>query len=199
MKLKPAPFSIVFSPVDSVAPHPYNPRQISSLQFDRLVKSLAECPDLFLARPVLVSVRADGSRIIIGGDKRWRAAKQLDYKEIPTILFSGLSEKQEREIIIKDNGEFGEWDWDLLANNFDGLPLDDWGIALPEDWLRPADAGGDKLADAEIEGKLSDAIGNYIVVNFEDHAAYVEFLSRLGLKDGSRSVAFEKLEVLLVR
>ena len=74
---KPKPtFPTELVPVDSIEPHPFNPRQISELSFDKLVKSLRECPDLFIARPILVSEHADGKRIIIGGDKRlWLALK----------------------------------------------------------------------------------------------------------------------------
>jgi hypothetical protein len=68
---------------------------------------------------------------------RLMAAKELKYKEVPVIIMSGLTPDQEREIVVKDNGEnFGEWDFDLLANWSDE-PLKDWGVDLPEDWLKP--------------------------------------------------------------
>jgi hypothetical protein len=183
-------------PIDSIVANPANPRQITELSFDKLVKSLRECPALFTARPVLASERADGSRVIVGGDKRWRAAKRLGWAQVPVILFRHLTDDQEREIIIKDNGEFGEWDWDLLANGFDGLPLDDWGIKLPESWLTPPDSK-DALPKLEVEPPESDAIGNYAIILFETRTEYDEFLQRLGLKPGTRSIPWTEYRQFL--
>jgi hypothetical protein len=111
--------------------NPSNPRLIRDKTFRNLVESLRECPKLFEARPCLVTQK-DGLNVIIGGNMRYLAAKELKYKEIPCIIFSDLTEKQEREIMIKDNGLFGEWDFDMLANEYSDLPLDSWGVDIPE-------------------------------------------------------------------
>jgi hypothetical protein len=73
--------------------------------------------------------------VIIAGNQRYEAAKFLKLKEVPTFLIEGLDEAKEREIIIRDNISNGEFDFDLLANGWDDLPLADWGVDLPEDWL----------------------------------------------------------------
>jgi DNA modification methylase len=78
---------------------------------------------------------------------RWRSAKELKWKEVPVIIMPGLTEAQEKEIAIKDNGDFGEWDFDVLANSWGDLPLDDWGVNLPEDWAAPIEPK--EPADAE--------------------------------------------------
>ena len=120
-------FKIEYLPVKKVKLNPGNPRFIKDEAFKRLVKSLKDCPSLFDARPCVCSDRT-GELIVLGGNMRYRAAMELGYKEVPVIIMSGLSEDQEREIAIKDNGDFGEWDFDMLANEWGDLPLADWGI-----------------------------------------------------------------------
>jgi hypothetical protein len=77
--------------------------------------------------------------VIIAGNQRYEAAKYLKLKEVPTFLIEGLDEAKEREIIIRDNISNGEFDIDLLANEWSDLPLVEWGVDLPEDWLVPLD------------------------------------------------------------
>lgn len=126
---------IIYLPIGKLKPNPDNPRLIRDANFKRLVKSLKDCPQLFDARPCICSDRT-GDLIVLGGNMRLMAAKELKYSEVPVIVMSGLTPDQEREIVIKDNGEnFGEWDFDLLANWSDE-PLKDWGVDLPEDWLK---------------------------------------------------------------
>ena len=129
---------IIYLPIGKLKPNPDNPRLIRDANFKRLVKSLKDCPQLFDARPCICSDRT-GDLIVLGGNMRLMAAKELKYSEVPVIVMSGLTPEQEREIVIKDNGEnFGEWDFDLLANWSDE-PLKDWGVDLPEDWLHHVD------------------------------------------------------------
>lgn len=137
-------YKIQYLPIDQLILNSENPRLIRDAGFKRLVKSLKDCPSLFDARPCICSNRT-GQNLIMGGNMRYLAAKELKYKKVPTIIMSGLTPEQEREIAIKDNGtEFGEWNMDLLSAWSD-LPLVDWGVPLPEDWLaaptgEPADA-----------------------------------------------------------
>ena len=126
--------TITHLPIGSVKLNPANPRQIGTKEFMSLVKSLKDCPEMFEARPLLVSDRT-GEYIVLGGNMRLRAAQKLGYKEVPAVILSGLTEAKEREIIIKDNGAWGEWDWDALANEWGDLPLSDWGVLMPTDWL----------------------------------------------------------------
>lgn len=124
-------YEIIEIPVEDLQLNPDNPRQISKKDFARLVKSLKTCPDLFKARPLLISTRT-GEDVILGGNMRYKAAVKLGYKKVPCIVLGDLSRDQEREIAIKDNGAFGEWDWETLANGWDDLPLADWGVDVPE-------------------------------------------------------------------
>lgn len=128
-------YKIQYLPVGQLILNPDNPRLIRDANFKRLVKSLKDCPSLFDARPCICSDRT-GKNVIMGGNMRYLAAKELKYKEVPAIIMTGLTPDQEQEIAIKDNGEtFGEWNMDALSSSWADLPLVDWGINLPEGWL----------------------------------------------------------------
>ena len=107
-----------------------NPRTIKKDQFERLKKSLQDNQDYFEARPLILSNRT-GELVILAGNQRFKAAKAIGLDEVPTVLISGLTEEREREIIIRDNVENGDWDVDMLANEWDAGVLDSWGVQLP--------------------------------------------------------------------
>lgn len=115
---------------------PNNPRIIKDRQFETLCKSIKENPLYFEARPVLLSDRT-GELIIIAGNQRYEAAKQIGLPRVPTILFSKISEEKEREIIIRDNVQNGDWDMEILANEWNLEELADWGVKV--DQFLPAD------------------------------------------------------------
>lgn len=109
---------------------PGNPRTIKKDQFEKLKKSLTDNADYFEARPIILSDRT-GELVIIAGNQRYKAAKALHLEQVPTILLDGLSEEREREIVIRDNVENGDWDMDALANEWNEEELDAWGVDLP--------------------------------------------------------------------
>lgn len=109
---------------------PGNPRTIKKDQFEKLKQSIKDNADYFEARPIILSDRT-GELVILAGNQRYKAAKAIGLKEVPTILLEGLTEEREKEIIIRDNVENGEWDWDALANEWDADVLDSWGVELP--------------------------------------------------------------------
>lgn len=145
---------------------PSNPRQWTQTDIDRLAKSLEETPELFEARPLIVYPYKD-IYVILGGNLRFSAAKKLKMQDVPVhILDEDLSLEKLREIVIKDNGSFGEWDMDMLANEWDDLPLKDWGVDIG-DWeqkeISPDDFGedfslpsGDKQPFQQMTFMLSD-------------------------------------------
>lgn len=110
---------------------PGNPRTISKKQFETLKTSLKDNQDYFEARPIILSNRT-GELVILAGNQRYKAAKSIGMTQVPTILLEGLTEEREREIVIRDNVENGEWDMDALANEWDADLLADWGVDLPE-------------------------------------------------------------------
>jgi len=104
-----------------------NPRTIKDVDMAKLIQSIRDNPDFFEARPLILSNRT-GKLVVLGGNQRYEASKALGLTEVPTHLIEGLTEQKEREIIIRDNVSNGEWDWDLLANDWDSVLLDQWGV-----------------------------------------------------------------------
>ena len=106
--------------------NPNNPRSIRKDQLEKLVKSLREFPEMLEARPIVV----DPDFVVLGGNMRLKAAQEAGLKEVPVYIAS-WEEAKHKEFIIKDNLAFGEWDWDMLANEWDAEELDDWGLDVP--------------------------------------------------------------------
>jgi 16S rRNA G966 N2-methylase RsmD len=84
-------------------------------------------------RPLVVFTDVDNKYVVLGGNMRLKACKEIGLKEIPIIVADEWTEEQKNEFLIKDNVGFGEWDWDSLANEWDAEKLDDWGLDLPVD------------------------------------------------------------------
>ena len=119
--------------INEVKPNPKNPRLIKDDKFKKLVKSIQEFPDMLNKRPLIVFTDVDGKYVVLGGNMRLKACKEIGLKEIPIILADEWTEEQKAEFLIKDNVGFGEWEWDNLANEWDTEKLDEWGLDLPVD------------------------------------------------------------------
>jgi DNA modification methylase len=119
--------------ISEVKPNPKNPRIIKDGKFQKLVKSIQEFPDMLNKRPLIVFTDTDNKYVVLGGNMRLKACKEIGLKEIPIIVADEWTEEQKNEFLIKDNVGFGEWDWDSLANEWDTEKLDDWGLDLPVD------------------------------------------------------------------
>ena len=107
-----------------------NPRKITQEEMECLKESLISIPEYMEAHPIVLSDRT-GEWVVIDGNQRLEAARQLGWKEVPTAKMSGLSEEKEREIIIRANVNNGEWDMDLLQEWYKEQ-LEDWGVEMPE-------------------------------------------------------------------
>jgi DNA modification methylase len=112
--------------VYEVKTNPDNPRLIKDNKFKKLVRSIKEFPQMLKIRPIVV----DENNIILGGNMRYKACIEAGLKEIYIIQAKDLNEDQKKEFIIKDNVGFGEWDWEILANDWDVQQLDNWGVQL---------------------------------------------------------------------
>jgi DNA modification methylase len=108
-----------------------NPRKIEKTQFDKLCKSLQEDPGFLHDRPILVH-KTDGQLLVYAGNQRVRAAKKLGWKEIPCIIEEGLSEEIVKKRTIVDNKTYGEFDFEILANDFDMEMLFDAGFTAKD-------------------------------------------------------------------
>lgn len=113
---------------------PKNPRFIRDERFEKLKKSIEEAPEMLALRELLVYPLDSGKFIVIGGNMRLRACKDLGYKELPCkVIAKETPVEKLREYTIKDNVAFGQEDWDVLANDWDAKELDDWGLDVWQD------------------------------------------------------------------
>ena len=110
--------------ISKVKGNPNNPRIIKNDKFKKLVKSIQEFPEMLKLRPIVV----DEDMIVLGGNMRLKASKDAGLKEVWIEIAEGLTEEQKKEFIVKDNVGFGEWEWDMLANEWDSVQLAEWGL-----------------------------------------------------------------------
>ena len=115
--------------ISEIKTNPKNPRLIKDDKFRKLVKSIQEFPQMLELRPIVV----DENNIVLGGNMRLKACIEVGLKEVYIVKAEDLTEQQKDEFIVKDNVGFGEWDWDILANEWDTEKLQDWGLDLPLD------------------------------------------------------------------
>jgi hypothetical protein len=112
---------------------PKNPRFIKDDKFKKLVKSIEDNPEMTAMREILVYPMPNGKYVIIGGNMRYRAMKELKYKEAPCkVIPQEATTEQLKAYTLKDNSGYGEWDFDLLNNEWDLSMLEDCAIDLPE-------------------------------------------------------------------
>lgn len=108
--------------------NPNNPRIIKDAAFSKLVQSIKEFPEMLDAREIVVNK----DHVILGGNMRFSAAKAAGLTEVPVKIVDWPEDKQ-RQFIIKDNVSGGDWDWDILANEWNAEELQDWGLEVPQD------------------------------------------------------------------
>ena len=113
--------------INDIYPNPANPRTITDEKFEQLVKSIREFPDMSMVRPIVINQ----DNMIIGGTMRYLAMKQLEFITVPCEKVDWDEQKQ-KEFQIKDNLNYGVWNWDDLANDFNQQDLEDWGMDLPK-------------------------------------------------------------------
>jgi DNA modification methylase len=107
-----------------------NPRIIKDGKFKQLVQSIKEFPEMLELRPIVVNA----DMVVLGGNMRLKACIDAGLKEVPIIIADSLDEAKQKEFIIKDNVGFGEWDWNVLANEWEVEELAAWGLDLPLDF-----------------------------------------------------------------
>ena len=112
--------------IQEVRPNENNPRFIKDYKFKKLVKSIKSFPEMLKLRPIVVNK----DMVVLGGNMRLKACKEAGLKEVWIIKADELTEQQQREFIVKDNVGFGEWDWDVLGNEWNTQQLEDWGMEI---------------------------------------------------------------------
>jgi|TARA_B100000035_G_scaffold48333_1_gene36864 hypothetical protein len=110
--------------ISKVKANPDNPRLIKDIKFKKLVNSIKEFPKMLELRPIVVN----DDMIVLGGNMRLKACKEAGLKEVYVVKASELTAREQREFTIKDNVGFGEWDWDIIANEWNTVELENWGM-----------------------------------------------------------------------
>jgi ParB-like chromosome segregation protein Spo0J len=129
--------------INEIKPNPNNPRIIKDHKFKQLVKSIQDFPQMLELRPIVI----DENNMVLGGNMRLKACIEAGLTDVPVIHANNLTEAQKKEFIIKDNISFGEHDFDILANEWNILELDEWGLDIPA------------FANNDIEEKQDNAKG----------------------------------------
>lgn len=141
---------------------PSNPRSIDVAKFKKLKASIQENPEMLSLREVLV-YQHGAKYVLIGGNMRYRALKELGYKEaICKVIPQGTTAEQLRAVAIKDNNNFGDWDFEALANLWDSDELNRWGIDLPpmDGDVKEDEAEEDNFNPASVAGKAKSKLGD---------------------------------------
>lgn len=153
--------------IGRLKPNEKNPRTIKEDKFEKLVKSIKEFPEMLKIRPLVV----DEDMVVLGGNMRLKACKEAGVKKVPYIMFTkeqaeaqnkktGQEKTYEqycKEFIIKDNVGFGEWDWDMIANEWESGEIIEWGL----DVWNPEEAIDFSVLDDEegLDSKVSEMEG----------------------------------------
>lgn len=149
--------------ISQVKNNPNNPRLIKDDKFEKLVKSIKAFPEMLEKRPIVV----DEDMIVLGGNMRLRASQEAGLKEVWIDVAEGWSEEQKAEFIIKDNVGFGDWDWDILANEWDNEQLNEWGLDV---WQPETDVDYSILDEEDLSDELqdmTDGVKKAIQIEFE--------------------------------
>lgn len=117
--------------INQIKANPKNPRTIRDEKFEKLKQSIQDFPDMLNKRPLVCFTDKDGKYVVLGGNMRLKASKELGLKELPIILADEWTEEQKQEFLIKDNVGFGEWNWDELQADWDTDQLNEWGLDVP--------------------------------------------------------------------
>ncbi|CAB5224218.1 ParB/Sulfiredoxin [uncultured Caudovirales phage] len=173
MKLK---SKIEIIDIKKIKPNSNNPRIIKDGKYKALVKSIKELPDMLEMRPIVVN----SEFMVLGGNMRLRACQEAGYKEVPIMIAKDWTPEQEKEFIIKDNLSFGEWDWEMIANEWDSKELNEWGMDVIDfdsqvnmDEFFEDDKEGDK-GTFKIILEYTEDDYNKVILAFNNHSGSKE-------------------------
>ncbi len=148
---------IEWLPTAQILPNQDNPRNINDDKFRKLVQSIKDMPEMLTARPLVVNQE----NVVLGGNMRLKALQEVGAEEVPVMRVDWPEHKQ-RAFIIKDNLGYGEWDWDVLANEWDAVQLEAWGLDVwtPESEMGAAVMPGDTDVVPELQEDVVSQVGD---------------------------------------
>ena len=167
--------------INQLKPNESNPRIIKEIKFKKLVKSIKDFPEMLELRPIVI----DEDNVILGGNMRYKASVEAGLKEVYVKVAKGLTQEQKDEFIVKDNVGFGEWDWDILGNEWNNAKLGEWGMDV---WQPEEAVDYSVLEDLDLGSTLEDKIDGVkraIQIEFEpEHYDEATMLINQARKDG---------------
>jgi ParB-like chromosome segregation protein Spo0J len=126
-----------------------NPRIIKEAKFKKLVQSIKDFPEMLELRPIIV----DENNTILGGNMRYKACVEAGLKEVPVKIAKDLTDEQKQEFIVKDNVGYGDWDWDMLGNEWNNVKLAEWGMDV---WQPEKEVDYSILDDLDLGSNLNE-------------------------------------------
>jgi|TARA_R100000084_G_C4653953_1_gene151592 hypothetical protein len=157
--------------IKKIKNNPNNPRIIKDHKYAKLLESIKDFPEMLKIRPIVV----DDNMVVLGGNMRLKACREAGIKKIHIIKASELTDEQKKQFVIKDNVNFGEWDWDMIANEWDSTSLEYWGLDVwqnVDDVVNKVNSGDEWVGMPEFE-----TIDNplKITISFENEEDREEF------------------------
>jgi hypothetical protein len=156
--------------IKEIKPNSSNPRVIKDYKFKKLVRSIQNFPEMLDLRPIVVNE----DKVVLGGNMRLRACQEAGLEEVPIIVAKDLNEAKQKEFVVKDNLNYGEWDWDMLANEFDLMELDTYGLDLNPTLFNDKD-------EESIKGVTDEKFNDYTIyfTNEQELDIWYEFLKKI--------------------
>lgn len=149
VELKYVPVSLVDFNEGQLEGVPANPRTREDSRQEKLAESIEELPEMSEARPPMVLPR-DGRYIVIGGNRRLEAFRDLNREEMPVVVLPEDTPVEKlRRIVLLDNESTGKTDWEAVMKNWEIEELDNWGVDLP---IMESDINMDEFFNKEEEG-----------------------------------------------
>lgn len=175
--------------ISQLKSNPSNPRLIKDDKFQKLVQSLKDFPEMAKVRPIVVNTEM----VILGGNMRYKAMKEAGWKEVPVEIVDWPEEKQ-KEFIVKDNVGFGEWDWEILANEWEATDLEKWGLDVPN-WSAGHEMNNLDESDLDLTEEF-DPMGSAsglqrVVFIFDGPDEAESYLKNIGVKFIKRNMAWQ--------
>jgi len=160
--------------------NPDNPRIIKDDRFKGLVQSIKEFPEMLELRPIVV----DKDLMVLGGNMRLKACKELKLKDVYITKADNLTDEQKKEFIIKDNASFGDWNYSQLGE-WDNEQLIQWGLEM---WkndtddiinINASDENSEWVGMPDFEAKEGEL---KLIITFKDDKIRKEFVEKYKLK-----------------
>jgi hypothetical protein len=155
-------------PLKEVKLNPKNPRTINKKQFEALKQSILNSPKVLELSPLILNE----NHIVLGGNMRLKAITELGFTEVPCIIVSGLSEEKQKELVIKDNINYGDWDWNVLIDEWTIPVLTDMGLTLPKLFIETNETRGQDRTTVKEQFETWMNAEKQQIKLFYDHQTY---------------------------